>query len=67
MARTRIDCCQPDCPERYPGCGAGCSRYKEQRAELNETNMAIRKAGQMDRVISSVQYNSQRIAKKGTA
>ena len=60
MARTKIDCCTPDCPRRYPGCGTDCPDYKEQRAELDETNKAKRKAANMDRAISKVQYTSLR-------
>lgn len=60
MGRTKIDCCKRDCPGRYPGCGAGCTEYKRQRAELDETNKARIEEIKMDRAISYVQYTGFR-------
>lgn len=28
--------CPPDCPGRYPGCGANCETFKEHRAKCAE-------------------------------
>ncbi len=39
-----IKCCK-DCvpPKRYPGCGANCPEYKEERKQLDKENELIRK------------------------
>ena len=64
MGRTKIDCCPPDCPLRHPACHGSCPDYAKQKAELDKTNEAKRKADNLGRAVGSVQYHSRMMAKK---
>lgn len=48
--RDRIDCCR-DCEDRYPGCGATCKEYKDQRAELDATKAFVKSKREADTYI----------------
>lgn len=49
-----ITCCK-DCvpPKRYPGCGAHCKEYKEQKKQLELKKEALRKSLKEDDIIPS--------------
>lgn len=49
MARYRIDCCKPDCPDRSGECHGTCEKYLTQRAELDATNAENRKKQEVER------------------
>lgn len=49
MARYKIDCCTPDCPNRHGECHGTCEKYKTQRAELDATNEEIIKQKEIKR------------------
>lgn len=46
----RITCCK-DCvpPKRYPGCGANCKKYKEEKEEHKLENEWLRKCNERSR------------------
>ena len=49
MARYKIDCCKPNCPDRSGDCHGTCERYLTQRAELDATNAEKRRKYEVER------------------
>jgi hypothetical protein len=65
MARYKIDCCKPDCPERSGTCHGTCKRYKEQRRELDETNAELNKKNNIKNGLDTQKCNNiERIYKR---
>lgn len=56
QSRFSITCCK-DCkpPERYPGCGDHCQKYKEEKARIEELKKEYRK--QTGPVLTQFDYN----------
>lgn len=48
--------CPPNCPGRYPGCGANCKTFKKHRAESLERY----KRNAMDVQINDVMYGGRK-------
>lgn len=40
--------CPPDCPGRYPGCGAHCEKFKQHRAEREKRYAANAERRKLD-------------------
>lgn len=43
MARYKIDCCKPGCPNRNGDCHSTCKEYKTQKAEYDATMAEVKK------------------------
>ena len=70
MARYKIDCCTPDCPNRSGDCHGTCKVYKEQRAELDETNAQERQKNEVRKGLDSfmfknIEHTNKRLNRKG--
>ena len=70
MARYKIDCCTPDCPKRSGECHGTCKVYKEQRAELDETNAEARKKADVNKALDgfmfgNIERTNKRLNRKG--
>lgn len=69
MARYKIDCCH-NCPEREPGCHGICQKYKEQRAEFEETMAEVKKKHSVQKGLSNalfdnIERTNKRLNRKG--
>lgn len=41
--RCLLDCCEPDCPNRTPGCHGKCERYKNAKEAYEKRKAELRK------------------------
>ena len=57
MARFRIECCR-DCLDRFPGCHGQCEKYKQERAEYEETMAAKRREQDLKNGLNDFLYDS---------
>lgn len=48
--------CPPDCPGRYPGCGANCEHFQKHRAECAERY----KRNVMQTAVNDTMYSGRR-------
>lgn len=53
-----------DCPDRYPGCGGACARYKEWKARIAQAKAAAEAHFYNGRDADAVLIESYRKAKK---
>lgn len=64
MARYRIECCF-NCEKRQLYCHSTCEDYKKERAEMDETQSAMRKKKELEQgitgcLIDSMDRNNKR-------
>ena len=53
--------CPPDCPGRYPGCGAKCEKFLKHRAECEER---YKKRLQQHEIVSTLHEGWKRTTRK---
>lgn len=53
--------CPPDCPGRYPGCGAHCETFKQHRAERAEVYKQRREQVEIGNVLHRGYLKTKRI------
>lgn len=63
MARYKIDCCY-NCADRHPLCHSSCEKYKQQRAEYDETVAAKKREWEIEKGLTSAQFDYSYKCKK---
>ena len=56
MARYKIECCY-NCADRHPCCHSSCERYKQERAEYDETIAAQKREADIQKGLKSAAYD----------